>query len=277
MNKKILLFTATLGFAYLGITSYKAGPANSGVNRSGAGGTTASCGGSGCHAASSAKTTGTFALRVKSTGALVTNNKYFGGVAYTVTLGGTNTSLLTKFGFQIAATKADNTNAGNLVATATNTAVRTVTSIKIGEHTAALPAGTLPGVYTVTFDWTAPPVGSGPVTFYGIINAVNGTGDASGDEPSNPLTQVFNETTASINENASNIANKIFPNPCSNVLNIEANTSSKLMTTIFDLAGRQMIAPSHQTSIDVSALVPGVYVLRINTEEGQQTSTFVKQ
>jgi hypothetical protein len=49
------------------------------------------------------------------------------------------------------------------------------------------------------------------------------------------------------------------------------------MTSIFDLAGRQMIATSHQKSIDVSNLVPGVYIIRINTAEGQQISTFVKQ
>lgn len=281
MNKKILLFSATLGIAYLGITGYKTGPGGASLNLTGSSGSGASCGGSGCHSASSGKTIaltgGPIFLKVKSTSVPVTNGKYIGGTTYVVTFSGTNSTPLPKFGFQIACVKSDKTSAGTLTATATNTVKRTLGGVQIIEHTAALPQGSLPGTYNVSFDWTAPAAGTGAVTFAGIFNAVNGTGDQSGDEPSNGLTQVFNEQPASIGEIKNEIASKIYPNPCTNVLNIEAAGSAKFMATVYDLAGRVVIAPAHQSNIDVSALTSGVYLLRLNTEDGQQTATFVKQ
>lgn len=281
MNKKILLFSATLGIAYLGFTSYSAGPGGSGLNLTGSSGSAASCSGAGCHPSATGKTMalsgGPVFLKVKSSSEAVTNGKYIAGTTYVVTFSGTNSTPLPKFGFQIACIKSDKTNAGTLTATATNTAKRTVAGVSIIEHTAALPQGTLPGTYNVSFEWTAPAAGTGNVTFAGIFNAVNGSSSVLGDEPSNGLTQVFTEQPASINEKINNIASKIYPNPCSNVLNIETFGTAKFMSTVYDLAGRQVIAPSHQNNIDVSALNAGVYMLRLNTEDGQQTATFVKQ
>jgi hypothetical protein len=81
----------------------------------------------------------------------------------------------------------------------------------------------------------------------------------------------------SINEKINNIASKIYPNPCSNVLNIETASSTKFMATVYDVAGRQVMAPSHQNSIDVSTLSNGLYMLHLQSEEEQQTVGFIKQ
>jgi hypothetical protein len=285
MTKKMLLLSATLGMAYLGFTGFSSGPGagSGGLNLTGSPGSTgSSCGGSGCHASGSGAITTGVAIRKVGAGLPVTDGKYEPGASYDVTLTGANTlhptPTLPKFGFQITATKADGTKAGTVgTPLPTSTARRTIGGLEIVEHTAALNQGTLPGSYLVTFRWTAPPVGSGNVTFSYIVNGVNGTSTASGDQPSISRTTVFSEQTASINELNASIANKVFPNPCSIVLNIDAPSNTKYVASVHDLVGRQILAPSHSNQIDVSTLNTGVYVLRLVGEEGQQSITFVKQ
>lgn len=282
MNKKILLFSATLGIAYLGFTSYSAGPATGGLgNISGSAGT-ANCSGPSCHpAGNAAKTkaslTGIVSLFSNAAATAPVIGGYVPGTKYWVKLTAENTTPLAKFGFQASCVSGTTTkvNAGTLAAMpGSNTAVKTGT-INVIEHTKALGATSFQ--YVSIFEWTAPPAGTGDVTFYVMVNAVNGNGTASGDEPGVGMTKTFYEKTTSIGEIKNNIASKVYPNPCTNVLNIESASNDKFMATVYDLNGRQVIAPSHQNNIDVSALVAGVYLLRLNTEDGQQTATFVKQ
>jgi hypothetical protein len=61
------------------------------------------------------------------------------------------------------------------------------------------------------------------------------------------------------------------------MLNLETATNTKFIASVYDVAGRQVIAPSQQNSIDVSALTNGLYMLRLQSEEGQQTVGFIKQ
>lgn len=275
MNKKILLFSATLGMIYLVTSSKVSGPASAIPANL----TKTSCGGGGCHAAGNALLTTGIVITPEGSGIPVSNGKYTPNATYNVVLSGFNSTgtALSKFGFQIAATKSDGTQAGTLSAAPTGTAIRTVSSISILEHTMALNQGTLPGTYSITFKWKAPAAGAGAINFDYIMNGVNGNNLSSGDIPSPSRATIFNETPASINEKINNIASKVYPNPCNNVLNIETATSTKFMATVYDVAGRQVIAPSHQSSIDVSSLTNGLYMLRLNTEEGQQTVSFIKQ
>jgi hypothetical protein len=285
MKKRILLFTATLGVAYLAISGYAAGPFPFEGNLTGSGTKAASCGGSGCHAAGSASNTyaanatlGIVSLYSDAAATAIVTGGYVPGTKYYVKMLAGNKTPLPKFGFQISCVSGTTTkvNAGTMVAIASsNTVVRTGT-INVLEQTKALsPNTTLQ--YQVIFEWTAPPAGTGSVTFYAVINAVNANGSESGDQPSIGLTKTITEKTTSINEINNNIASKIFPNPCSNMLNIEAASNAKYVATVYDLAGRQVLAASHQSNIDVSSLSAGVYLLRLNTEDAQQTVTFIKQ
>lgn len=281
-TKKALLFSASLCIAYLCFTSYSIGPIAGGAgNLSGSEGSS-SCSGGTCHPPSNALFTYASALGIAS---LYSNpsatypvlGSYVPGTKYWVKILAGNRKPLPKFGFQASCVSGTTTkvNAGNIEAIAGSfTAVRPGT-IKVIEHTKALSATSFQ--YVSVFEWTAPPAGTGDVTFYVVVNAVNDDGLSTGDEPSGAMTQIFKENTSSSVKIKSNIASKIYPNPCNDVLNIETASKNKLMSSVYDLAGRQVIAPSHQNNIDVSSLTAGFYLLRLNTEDGQQTATFVKQ
>ena len=280
MNKKILLFSATLGIAYLGISSYSGGPAGSGAgNRTGSGGSSASCSGGGCHASISGTLLSSFVLKNKATSATVTDGKYTPDEVYIVTFAcNTSTTGLPAFGFQAAATKDDNTNAGTITASAPNTIKRTVGSVGIIEHSSRI-SSTSTGVYSVNFEWKAPSKGAGNVTFYGIGNAVNGDGGTNGDLASAGTTTKLTEAVSSSIASVSTTEMNIFPNPCSTVLNIEgANIGGKEFSVfITDISGRNMISTTTQKSVDVSSLAQGSYIIRIDNGATQQTSIFVKK
>jgi hypothetical protein len=278
MKKRLLIFTATLGLLYITTTSYNDGVANHGLNRTGAAGSVAACDGSGCHASKSANTIASISIKDKATSAIVTTGKYVPNNTYVVSISGNNAASLPKFGFEIAATKADNTNAGTISATTANTAVRTVSGLHILDHTAPITAVT-GGTYNVDFDWTAPASGSGTVTFYGMINAVNGNGDKSGDQPGAGVTATFTEgISTGINNVVANNGLKIYPNPCHNLLNIETDMLGKVFSAnIYDLTGKQVLVSNNQNIIDVAALMQGVYFIRIDNGDYQQTIAFIKQ
>lgn len=279
--KKILLFSATIGIGSLALTSYSGGPAMFGAgNRTGAAGSSANCSVSGCHAASSSSTSAFIEIAEAATpSVIISSGKYTPGTDYVVTIRGISTPSRPKFGFQVGVTKSDNSNAGTLSAIAsTGTMVHAAGSINVVEHSMALNASPSAGVYNAKFNWKAPAKGAGTVTFYGIINAVNGDGGTSGDLPSNGATAVFIEgTPASIANASANTAVKIYPNPCSNYLTVEGLTAKTFSARVADLAGRVIINSQSEGTINVTALQNGIYVLTITTDAGQQTSTFVKQ
>lgn len=281
MNKKILLSTTSLCFAYLAFTSYSAGPFGSEGNLTGSGSKAASCSGASCHAAGSAKTRaiGTDIITLHKTPTADASDILIGGYVpgtkYYAKLNAYNTSGLSKFGFQVSCVNASKANAGTLAAMAgSNTAVRSG-AINVLEQTTTLNATSLQ--YTKVFEWTAPPAGTGNVTFYVIVNGVNGNGTTSGDEPSTGLTKTFYEKTTSIKENNIKIAQNIYPNPCQSVLHFETTNNEEVNASICDITGKIIMANIKGNSVDVSQLANGVYLLRLSNDQGQQVATFVKQ
>lgn len=182
-----------------------------------------------------------------------------------------------KFGFQASCVSgASKVNAGTLAAIAgSNTVVRTG-SINVIEHSTPLSISST--TYRTIFEWTAPPKGTGDVTFYVMVNAVNGTGTASGDQPSVGMTKVINEKpAASITENQISQEFEIFPNPCSNVVNIKSNHTHALIYTIYDALGKEITGGMNQNLIDVATLQNGFYLIKIQNEQYQKLIPFVKQ
>ncbi|MFA6151283.1 MAG: choice-of-anchor V domain-containing protein [Chitinophagaceae bacterium] len=280
MIKRVLLFSAAIGITYLGISSYAAGPGTASLNRTGSDGVSATCSGSGCHGASSTATQVSVEVKEKITGAVVTGN-YIPGKLYIVRVYGECNipPLRPKFGFQAAVTKADKTTAGTLrKISGTNTDIRTVSGQSIMEHTSPLDATPSAGFYSVNFEWIAPPKGTGKITFYAILNAVDGTGTTDKDLPSVGKTASFEEGFPTLIEE-NNLLSKvsIYPNPSVQTLNIQIDKNTDFSATIFDLAGRKIIASKQQNSIDVSSLSPGIYTIQIGSGNTFSTKTFIKE
>lgn len=73
---------------------------------------------------------------------------------------------------------------------------------------------------------------------------------------------------------------RIAPNPATDVLRITRSQSTAADITVYDTQGRtvlrdRLIDTTHH--LDVRALKPGIYVIRINTGNGTQSSRFMKE
>ena len=73
---------------------------------------------------------------------------------------------------------------------------------------------------------------------------------------------------------------RIAPNPATDVLRITCNHGTAAEITVFDTQGRtvlrdRVIDTTHH--LDVRALKPGIYILRINTGNDIQSTRFVKE
>lgn len=276
MKKRALLFTLIAGMSYVIFSSNASGPAGFGTgNRTGAKASTANCSSGGCHSGGSGAPT--MNIRVDSVGG-VEITKYTPGKTYTVTVTGSHTSL-TKFGFQcavVSGTGASQVNVGAISAPPSQTAVHTASSLNILEHTSAI-TGTL----SKSFTWTAPATDVGNVTMYLTVNAVNGTGSTDGDISGN-MNKVFAAYAApSAVANVTNdISIKAFPNPTTDVLNIQAtNILGNYSVQAFDFAGRSVLNATVNgiATISTANWAPGIYNVVVTGENGRKTLQVVKQ
>jgi hypothetical protein len=87
--------------------------------------------------------------------------------------------------------------------------------------------------------------------------------------------------TQEISNNAPNL--NIYPNPCSNILNIDFENESGLSSIqILDITGRVLFTDHFKLtidhfSIDVSALNPGMYFIRLKSHAGTEVKKFIKE
>ena len=139
------------------------------------------CAGVGCHNSSSATTVAAITLLDSITNLPVT--EYEGGKTYKILMTGNNTSL-SQFGFQLRETNNKGTF-GNFPANVGRQASGFIT------HSSRLNKTNL--IFSVQMTWKAPAAGSGSVSFDGLINAVNGNGNNSGDAVSAVKTVSYNE------------------------------------------------------------------------------------
>ncbi len=83
-----------------------------------------------------------------------------------------------KYGFQLKVEDAQGGNAGTLISTTNRTWAQQGYLNQSGSGNTS----TISGTITWNFQWTAPALGTGPVTFYFSSNAANNNGGTSGDE-----------------------------------------------------------------------------------------------
>lgn len=90
----------------------------------------------------------------------------------------------------------------------------------------------------------------------------------------------FWQTALSIDGFEAQNAILMFPNPTTNMLNIKlASSVTNASISIFDMLGKTVMSQIINTSnaLDVSKLVSGLYLVKIQTNQGLHTRRFVKQ
>lgn len=68
----------------------------------------------------------------------------------------------------------------------------------------------------------------------------------------------------------------VYPNPAKNVINIE-NVTDLTSVELYSVIGKQVYKGANETSIDISNLNDGVYLLKLTNETGSITKRIVKQ
>ena len=266
-KKEIFIISSFLLLFGYTVSSYSSGPA----------GTVLSCSRSSCHHFIPDKTSINIKLVEKWSGLNVHDGFYKPNTEYIIEINGTNKDSLEHFGFQTMISTGTGATGGTLIASSPKTNTTLIGANPTIAHNTVI-EGVKKGLFKINFEWIAPNPGVGEINFASILNAVNMDESASGDQPSEIVSLMLKEKIdLKIQPNRTIKASCIYPNPCSNVLNIETASATKFMATVYDVAGRQVMAPSHQNSIDVSTLSNGLYILRLQSEEGQQTVSFIKQ
>lgn len=297
MKHKITLLTFSAFVAVL-LCSYRPGPAHdAGANCTGSDGGTTACGGAGCHTSSLSSSLGT-TLEFDSAGTPVTS--YVPGGSYTVKITATNGtgSTLPKFGFQLVSITAGSAGGNNNVQAGTWSAslpgsVRNTTTSQSGlpipviEQSGFLsPASGSGGsgtIYTESISWTAPAAGTGDVMIYGVIQAVNATGNQSGDKSQQASPLTITEAVAGPNgvyDVTLTNAISIYPTVTSGAVNIAAKaTISDLSYEVYGIDGalhtQGTIAGAH-TTIDLSGLAAGMYLIRMYSQNHTTTYKVIK-
>ncbi len=141
--------------------------------------------------------------------------------------------------------------------------------------------------YEATFNWKAPASGTGTVTFYGVINAVNNNGQQVGDRPSAPFNIALTEIpTASVNNVQQGISIEAFPNPITTKLDLRTNNLEKgnYNLSAYDMNGKKVLnttVPINEaaqgTSINTADWACGIYHIQLSKGGMKQTIVVMKK
>ncbi len=217
-------------------------------------------------------------LQVLDTTTLLPVTTYNALQTYLVTLKGDATAISTSlpgFGFQVSAVLGNHTLAGSYtIPTALASSIHTFAcgATTVVEHSVVLsPDTTGINKYSTQFYWTAPAGTSDSVTFFSLLNAVNGDGGKAGDNPNagTPLTIYQNSSTAVAPVAAAASTFTVYPSPATTVLNISGTDHIKTLE-IMDVNGKTAYTNRYDAAhvqVNVSSLPAGNYVVRINHAE----------
>ena len=303
MKKRILLFTAVAGITSLGISSYHSGAANNGYDCTGAeaagtgafvNSTGCNFSGSGCHA--TAATTGII-IGIELDSAGVATTHYKGGATYTVKITGDGTATSnSRYGFQLSALKdsvstTTNVDAGTWASTGLPSGTRlsapsSGTQLTCMEQSSAQSGAT----FSHSFTWTAPAAGTGTISFWGVSNFVNGNGNADGGDVWNTNHIIIHEwpatsTSTGVAAVSNSIILKAYPNPVTNILNLQMNNvvPGSYTLQVLDMTGRNVatqvidaISTNYTTVINTSGWNTGNYQLVVANGSERQVLQVTK-
>lgn len=293
MKKKFLLVPVIAMCAYITMSSYSSG--YTGGNRTGSDAGTVGCGGGGCHSSSASSGIGglTMGILLDSAGTGTYVTKYSPGKTYIIRMYGANTTgtSLPKFGFQLSAVKGTGTASSSVGTYPSLPSTMTQTTMGgrvIVGHTSALDAVTVSSipVDSVNIAWVAPAAGTGTVTMFGVINAVDNNGGATSADKWNNTSATFTELrdVTSVAAIAKTISSVMYPNPVTNTLNIQINnaTAGTYQVAAFDFSGKMVIntqvnLQGNVASVDMSQLPVGMYSVFLEKEGTRTNTTIIKQ
>ncbi len=194
---------------------------------------------------------------------------YIPGQTYQITATN-NHSGSEKYGFQVSPQNLSGTLMGTLTAGTNN---KLVGNNKYVTH---MLANNTDNVWT--FSWTAPPAGSGTVTFYGAFARGN-------PGPVALSTLAVTENTTGIENPADQHENfRIYPNPASDHVSLQLPTGSagQVSIRLSDLRGgmkvlEQTIPSGTSHRLDCSGLPKGIYFVDISTGTDKYTEKLILQ
>jgi hypothetical protein len=208
---------------------------------------------------------------------------YVPGTTYLITATATYTGR-SRFGFEISPQNTAGTYLGTCsINPAEINFTQLVTGTSSRKYMTHRSAGTTGSTnsHTWTFNWTAPPAGSGPVTFYGAFLCANNNGGSSGDITYKSNLPVQEDVSTGISDNASGISNfNVFPNPATDHLTIsyEVSEAGTVSIHLMDINGRvaALISPEEKTPGSYTNMlnIPfnvnnGIYFVEISSKTGK--------
>ena len=296
MKKTTFIYLLAACAGSLIISGYNAGAGSTGFDCTGADtgtGNPTGCGTIFCHT-SAASSAITVSVELDSAG--ISTTHYTGGMSYTIKLSGANTgtSSLPKFGFQMS------TIIGSVGSTAPvnagtwptpypqsthYTAPSGLFTAGLVEQSSALLATTGTGgagtTYVKTVNWTAPVSGTGTISLWAALNAVNGNGTQDAGDLWNTTHLVINEWggaagIADAQHNASNFKLALLPNPAVDNIHLTYYLSKRSIVSVnvFDINGRLATELLNETQNEgeqnldagVSKLSKGIYYIILNVD-----------
>ncbi len=202
-----------------------------------------------------------------------------------VTINSLGDSIPSAYGYQLLSLKAPLGQNGDNLATFDNPAsnVRIAVASSNGRQYAEHKGPSNSNEFLV--EWTAPALGAGTITFYSCGNGVNLNDETGGDNAACnqlELTEGDPVATKDLSEEVSLI---VFPNPVSDVLNIEINSevTGTFEARIYNLFGQvvqikqiDLITGENKMNLNVSDLPKGNYLLQVVDGEKMMSRKFVK-
>lgn len=301
MKVKYVPVVIFLGALSILLSSYQTGyTANAGDDRTGASSSTVGCGGNGCH--SSGATAG-IVITIELDSAGVAVNQYHPGGSYVIKLKGTNTTATTlpAFGFALACVKSAGAGtstavqAGNWGTMPAGDQSSPTATLLIAEHQivsgATTGGGATGGTYVQNIPWTAPIAGTGSVAFYGVVNAVNGDGNANTVDKWNSANKTVTEAGGpnGINDLSDKLSGfNAYPTLMSGNVTVafdlmEASPASAQLISMQGQVVKNLIsdetlsAGSIHRSYDVSDLAAGIYFVKLQIGNSSVVTKVVKQ
>jgi hypothetical protein len=271
---RIMTFAFTVACVILGAAfdpqrSVTANNSGAPAMRTGSPGDTKSC--TTCHAGVAQTGSGIITTNVPPTG-------YVPGNTYNITANCVDAAR-TRFGFEISPQNPAGLKLG--IITITDPArTKLVGSGKYITHTAAGTAGS--GSNSWSFNWTAPPAGTGDVTFYGAFNFSNHNNASSGDVIK--LDQVtVQEDLTTWTETISEVERILmYPNPVNDFVNlvIPAHVTVKAVR-VYTVNGSlvqldENMRGENSQELDLSLLESGSYFLSFETDKSTYFQKLIK-